>query len=106
MDQSTETSAVPFGVEQMSEFIYDVLCNGQIREHAFGQDGSNNSLEIQWNQVRDEWQLIRDENGRTTVRYDHLYEGSFLDEDPELLYDIIENWDMVEKLQDQLEDAE
>ena len=103
MDQSTETSAVPFGVEKMSKFIYDVLCNDQSREHAFGQDGPGNSLEINWSHTHEEWQFISRVDYKTDVEYKGLWEESFVYEDPEILYDIIRNWNMVEDLEEILE---
>ena len=103
MNNPIESSTVPFSVEQMSKFIHDVLCDSQIHDQAYGQDAAGNSLDIQWSSAYQEWQLNYYQDGKTSIQYDHFNESSFQDQDPELLYDIIKNWHMVEVLQSDLE---
>lgn len=95
----------PFTTEQMSRALYRYLCDAQCGEHAYGEDSQGNSMEITWSSAHEEWQIInRFADGTTDIYYDHFWEGSWEDEDPELMYDILDRLDLVEELQERLEE--
>ena len=89
-----------FSAKQMSQAIYDYLCDSQIGEHAYGEDGAGNSMEITWSAAHEEWQVInRFADGSTDIYYDSFWEESFANEDPKLLLDMCERLDLIEELE-------
>ena len=96
---------VPFTAEQMSGALYRYLCDDQLGEHAYGEDSKGNSMEITWIGSRGEWQVIdRFADGQCRIIYDDFWEGTWEDEDPELLYSMLNNLGLVEELQERLEE--
>ena len=94
----------PYTAEHMSQAIYQCLCDSQIREQCYGEDAEGNSTEIQWSASHESWQIIQHfTNGQMSVSYDHFSERSFQHWDPVLLYDLCDNLDLLDDLQEQLE---
>lgn len=93
--------------ERMSEAIYDCLCEGQVRESAYGEDNDDNSVAIEWSPGHQEWQIIwRWNTGECRVEYDHFYEGSFEDWDPLLLLSLCDDLDLIDSLQESWDDQQ
>jgi hypothetical protein len=97
-------TGIPYTAEQMSEAIYDSLCNSQIYDYAYGEDSAGNSLEIHWHSKFDQWQLIYRQNGQPTINYDSLHETSLVHEEPSLLLSLCESLELVDELQELLEE--
>ena len=93
--------AVPFAAQQMSEALYRYLCDYQLGEHAYGEDGRGNSMEIRWSASHEEWQIInRFADGTTDTYYDHFHEDSWKYEDPRLLWDMCGRCNLIEDLEE------
>jgi len=91
---------VPFTTKQMSQVLYDYLCDSQIGDHAYGEDGKGNSMEIAWSSSHEEWQVInRFACGTTNIHYDGFWEESWVNEDLEMLYDMCQRLNLIDELE-------
>lgn len=97
------STGIPYTREQMSKAIYDALCGYQSHEYATGET-QEETLEISWHAGREQWQFVRMEAGVRSIHYKGMWEGSLVGEDPDLLYSMCENLDLIDELQDELED--
>ena len=96
-------TGIPFTTEQMSQAIYDCLCEYHTHDYVYGEY-QQHSLEITWHLHHKHWQLIHRHNGQPRINYDQLHAGSLIFEEPALLFDMCENLGIVDQLKQDLED--
>lgn len=99
-------SAIHISNKQMSKALYDYLCDGQVGEHAYGEDAEGNSVEIMWSQAHEEFQIINRYDGKTDIYYDHFCENYWEDEDTILLRDMCERLGLIDEIIERLEEED
>ena len=96
--------AIQISNKQMSEALYNYLCDGQVGEHAYGEDAEGNSVEITWSQSHQEFQIINRYHNNTDIYYDHFCENYWEDENPDLLRDMCERLGLIDEIIEKLEE--